>query len=126
MPLLITDFPNNIRARLEGAFGKTGQNELILLRVHYWSQTGWKFLDNASDITGNNLTVYQRDQRTNPDATVEEDIVVITPRDYLESRKTQGLDIRITGTKGYLIVKVPADYVVGFLEKYDSALKRVK
>lgn len=119
-------FPNITRFWLRGGFDKTGGTEFIQLYVYHWSQTGWNFFSQASDITGTPLNLRQLDREVNTNATVEEQVAIDLPRDFLESRKTQGLNIRLLGSKGSLVVEVPSAYIIGFLEKYDTALKGFK
>jgi membrane-associated protease RseP (regulator of RpoE activity) len=122
MNLDLGGFPNITKTWMRGGFDKSGKNEYIQLYVYHWSQTGWKFLSEASDITGTRLIVHRLDREVNYDAAVEEHIAIDLPRDFLESRKTQGLNIRVLGSKGSLIVEVPGSYIVGFLERFDSAV----
>jgi len=119
-------FPNITRFWMRAGFDKSGGNEFIQLYVYHWSQTGWNFFNQANDISGTPLRVRQLGREVNSNATVEEQVAIDLPRDFLENRKTKGLNIRLLGSKGSLIVEVPSSYIVGFLEKYDSALKGFK
>lgn len=119
-------FPNITKIRMRGGFDKSGGNEFIQLYVFHWSQTGWKFFNQASDISGTPLNVRPLGREVRSNATVEERIAIDLPRDFLESRKNQGLNIRLLGSRGSLILEIPSAYIIGFLEKYDSALKGFK
>jgi len=126
MKLDLGGFPNITKVYMRGGFDKTGTNEFIQLYVFHWSQTGWNFFDRASDISGTPLDVHQLARQVKSGRVVEEHIAIDLPRDFLENRKNQGLNIRVTGVNGYLIVVIPSPYIIGFLEKYDSALKGFK
>ena len=126
MQLDTGSFPNITKIRMRGGFDKSGGNEFIQLYVFHWSQTGWKFFNQASDISGTSLNVRPLSRDVNSNATVEEHIAIDLPRDFLESRKNQGLNIRLLGNRGKLIIEIPSAYIIGFLEKYDSALKGFK
>jgi hypothetical protein len=126
MHLNLGGFPNITKIWMRGGFDRSGGNEFIQLYVFHWSQTGWNFFNQASDISGMPLNVRQLSRDVNSNATVEEHIAIDLPRDFLESRKNQGLNIRLLGSRGSLIVEVPSLYIMGFLEKYDSALKGFK
>ena len=126
MQIDLGGFPNITKVRMRGGFDKSGGNEFIQLYVFHWSQTGWNFFSQASDISGTSLNVRPLNRDVNFNATVEEHIAIDLPRDFIESRKNQGLNIRLLGRKGSLIIEVPSAYILGFLEKYDSALTGFK
>jgi hypothetical protein len=126
MKLDLGGFPNITKVYMRGGFDKTGTNEFIQLYVFHWSQTGWNFFDQASDISGTPLDVHQLGRQVKSGTVVEEHVAIDLPRDFLESRKNQGLNIRLLGSKGYLIVEIPSPYLTGFLEKYDSAINGFK
>lgn len=126
MKLDLGGFPNITRVHMRGGFNKSGDNEFVQLYVFYWSQTGWKFFNQASDISGTPLNVHQLARNINSSTSIEEHIAIDLPREFLENRKTQGLNIRILGSKGSLIVEIPSSYLIGFLEKYDSAINGFK
>jgi hypothetical protein len=126
MKLNMGGFPNITRIWMRGGFDKIGDNEFIQLYVFHWSQTGWKFLSQASDISGTPLLVRQLGRDVGSGGIVEEHIAIDLPRDFLENRKTQGLNIKVLGSRGSLIIEVPSAYIIGFLEKYDSTIKGFK
>jgi hypothetical protein len=117
-------FPNITRFWMRGGFDKSGSNEFIQLYVHHWSQTGWNFFNSASDITGTPLNVHQLAREVESGANVREEIAIDLPRNFLESRKAQGLNIKIQGNRGDMIIEIPPAYITGYLEKYDSEMEK--
>lgn len=115
-----SEFPNNISYRLRSISNKEGGN-IIQLYVEFWSQIGWYFLNSANDIDGIALPVIQIDREVNR-GSVEETIGVALSRDYLALHKNNGLDIKIFGQRGTIVIKVPAPYINGFLMRYDQTL----
>jgi membrane-associated protease RseP (regulator of RpoE activity) len=116
-----TDFPNILSYRLRAGIQKDAQS-FVQLYVTYWSQSGWYFLSSANDIDGIALPVIQIDREVQTNATVEETVAVSLSRSHLDSHKSSGLNIRLTGQRGSVIVKVPPAYIVGFLAKFDTVL----
>jgi hypothetical protein len=124
-PLLIQKGDSRTQVWLKGSFDKFGANEILWMHVFFRNKT-WFFLDSAKDIGGTQLTVNQLRRQVEHGDIVEE-VAVNFSRDFLEARKMPGLDIRVSGSKGYsIIVKVPSAYVIGFLERYNSAVEEVR
>ena len=107
--------------RLRGGFEKTGANEFFQLYVYHWSQSDWKFLHSASDVSGQAFYLRQLDRQVDSSANVIEEVAVDLPRGYLERHLSSGLNMRILGQRGSIIVTLPPDYIKGFLEKYGNA-----
>jgi len=105
---------------MRGTFNKNGTDRLIQL---YVQRLGDEFniqqYSSASDNTGVPLQVHRIkvDLSRQLISRVSEDQVAIDlPRDFLDARKDQGLDIRLIGYNNVsLIVKVPAAYIAEFL-----------
>jgi len=116
-----SDFPNSISYDLRAGIPTRGQS-FLQLYVRYWSQLGWYFLSSASDVEGTVLPLVQIDRNVDQSANVEEIVGVTLSRDYLENHKSSGLNIRIAGQRGSVVVKVPGAYVAGFLARFDDAL----
>jgi hypothetical protein len=74
----------------------------------------------ASDIDAIVLPVLQINSQTADKAPAAENVAVTLSRPYLDSHKTTGLNIRLTGNRGSLIVEVPGPYIEGFLAKLDE------
>jgi hypothetical protein len=115
-------FPNITKVWMRGGFDKEGRTAFVQLYVLHWSQTGWKFLRSANDVTGTPLNVRQLDREVQRGGNVEEHVAIDLPRAFLEERKVSGLNIRVDGSKGSLIVEVSGVYVAGFLAKFDEAI----
>jgi hypothetical protein len=116
------DFPNITKLWLRGGFDKNRQNEFFQLYIYHWSQTGWLFLNSASDIDATVLPVHvlSQDLAVTGGGTVEEHVAIDLTRDYLLTHQTNGLNIRIMGSKGSLVVTVNGMYIQGFLQKFDA------
>jgi hypothetical protein len=57
----------------------------------------------------------------------KEVVAVALSRDYLQQHSATGLDIQLKGfNNGSAVVKLPADYVSGYLAKYEAAIAQNK
>lgn len=113
------EFPNITKVWLTAGISQTPGGSYIKLFVWHWSQTGWKFLSSASDITATPLPLQPVDRSLGLSAgTVQEKVAIDVSEAYLQARAASGLNIHVAGQKGSLIVEVPAAYVQGFLERY--------
>ena len=86
----------------------------------------WSFFDSSTDSTGKNLDVIGISRDIISGNEVWEKVAIVLDRTYLESKKENGLNIRIDGQRGKMIVKVPSLYIIQFLEKYDQYSRQVK
>jgi hypothetical protein len=117
-------------AWFRGTFSKTGTDPGIELRVKFGGAgAGQLFPQSASDSTGTALTVRQVEHtvtRTTFGVTslAPEEIIAITmPRQFLDSRRSTGLDIQVRGVSGKVeIIKVAADAVSKYLSDFDAAV----
>jgi len=80
-----------------------------------YAAENWAFLNSAHDIDGRALNVSSAGRDVEPDATISEMISVELPPGYLEKHADMGLNIRIDGQKGEMLVVIPPPYVQGFL-----------
>ncbi|MEQ9823468.1 MAG: hypothetical protein ABQ298_03705 [Puniceicoccaceae bacterium] len=108
-------FPNITRAKLVATRDSAGTQ--YFLHVHHWSQTGWKFLENAADINGNRLEAFRLDTDVTYTGNVEETLSIPLTLEYLQERTLDGLNVKLWGQRGEVVVELPSPYVVGFLEK---------
>ena len=49
-----------------------------------------------------------------------EDVGVDITRAYLEAHRGSGLSLKVSGSGGEVVVRVPGGYVAGFLERFDD------
>lgn len=126
----VAGLPAPTRIHMEGAFDPTGRNEQIRLYVHHWRQGGPLDLQSAADITGTALNVIRIDSPENPVTApggyVEEDYVTLLAREFVESRKAKGLNIRLVGKGGDLIVQVPSRYLTQFMKSMDKTKAKLE
>lgn len=111
---------------LRGSLSKDAAEQNLQLYVRYWGQSGWYFFSSAHDITGKNLPVVQIDRNVETGANIEEVFAINLTYDYLVAMKNVGLNIKISGSRGSLVLVVPPAYVTGFLKKFDEALILLK
>jgi hypothetical protein len=98
-----------------------GSLELVQL---YFSQTlgNWAFYSEAGDSDGVQLDLVEIDRTVLSAKTVNETVAVNMDHAYLISHKDTGLDIKISGKRGSVIVTVPSTYISGYL----AALEKIK
>lgn len=113
-------FPNITRYTLRAAVDKSGEIKFVQLYVHQWSQLGWYFLQSASDIEGVAHPVIVIDRQVESGANVSEHVGISLSREYLAARRHSGLNFRLNGKRGDIIIQVPAAYVDGFLQKLEG------
>jgi hypothetical protein len=107
------------------AFLHEGMDDVIYLAVNCGMES-WSFFDGATDFNGNELKVDIVSRNLISGDLVIERVAVNLSREYLESMKESGLNIRLEGKRGNQTVKVPSAYIIGFLEKYDQYSQQVK
>jgi len=115
----VVPFPNSGWAYLVAKLDPTQKITLLGLSVDLHSQTGWYFLSSAADIEGHQLQYVSTKRATEmlvTVGTVESGAVPLT-LDYLNTHASRGLNIRILGQNGNVIVKLPPPYVQGFLSR---------
>jgi hypothetical protein len=110
-------FPDILSYRLRGVVVDGGKDGSTQLYVTYWSQSGWRFFNAANDIDGRQLQVTRIAQDIESGGAVQETVGVETSVEYLRNHRATGLDIKVSGQKGAVVVKVPPQYIDGFLMK---------
>ena len=117
-PIPIVNFPNTATAQLVSLQGRSNEIDLVVKATFLNNVGGWRFLEQAFDSQGTQLTtkVVSRDA---DEYGVAETVAIEMPIEYLVAHSRSGLDIKIIGSRGDLLIKLPGSYVQGFL----SALK---
>lgn len=100
-------------ASLQAAEQKSGDTSTGML-IYYNSQS-WSFFTSALDLDQTAFPVTQLERAVQPDATVVERFLVNVPTDYLRKHTETGLNIKVYGSRGAIIVTLPGYYVQGFL-----------
>ena len=84
----------------------------------------WLFFDHAVDIDGHQMEFHQvsrnTSQHTKYGVGIIEDFAIDVTRDYLTAKAAAGLRIRVYGKSGDRTLVIPAFYIQGFLERYDT------
>lgn len=84
----------------------------------------WRFYDRAFDIDGTQLAFTSLERETDDcrySCGFYENMVVTVSRQYLDQRRTRGLNFKILGSKGgERIVVIPPGYLAGFLDATQS------
>jgi len=83
----------------------------------------WRFYDKAHDRNGDlmNFVSLDRRTRTTNSAVKTIEIFVIDLDDaYMNRARTEGLDFKVTGTRGAKIFALPPHYVQGFMSVVDA------
>ncbi|MCP5340413.1 MAG: hypothetical protein H7A16_09605 [Sinobacteraceae bacterium] len=85
----------------------------------YYEDYGWRDYNNAYDIDGNPLVTKRIEHDilrcSRRKCSYSETIGMTVPLEYLEKRRTRGLEIKVYGKAGTEVVKLPATYVDAFL-----------
>lgn len=95
--------------------GRTRTNQLYVM----YERSHWAFLDRAADSEGRTLKTLVID-RSAFGYTIFEDVAVELTDEYLENAARDGLDIQLSGKAGSTVVKLPAHYVRGFLDRVEE------
>jgi hypothetical protein len=93
--------------------------ESITLRVVYTDFNGWAFLAVAHDSDGGVLPVKVVSRDVESGSRVKEEISVDLARGYLVSHLETGLNIRVDGKDGQIVVKLPPKYVAAFMKQLE-------
>lgn len=112
-------------ALFRAGLSKSGDLAYCQLYVHHASIDGWKNLDAAFDIEANKLPA-QRISSTVVGGWECEDVAVDLTRNYLGAHRENGLNIKLKGTRGELIVIVPSLFVRGFLSGLEDEIAAAK
>ena len=91
---------------------------LVLFAKHL----NWVFLDSASDRNGNTFQVVKMDSQADS-GWCEESVTVMLTKFDLEEAALVGLDIKVIGKRGDVVVVLPASYVSGFLAKANEEIQ---
>jgi hypothetical protein len=73
-------------------------------------------LDTAIDRNGSTFQVVEADRQVER-GWCEESVMVMLAKAYLEKAASAGLDIKVIGKRGSVVVILPADYISEFMEK---------
>jgi hypothetical protein len=119
-------------AWFRGTFDTAGRDPVIQLLIKMEGKgAGLMWATSARDATGATLEISRVEQRMQ--ATVlgstmlapREIVAITTPREFLEQRKTTGLDIQLMGVNGQAsVIKVPADAIPRYLADFDAAVAK--
>jgi hypothetical protein len=112
-------------ALLMGNVTDAGQ-ESMSLRVVYTDPNGWAFLSVTHDSEGVVLPLDVISHEVESGSRISEEISIRLPRGYLASHVKTGLNIRVDGKKGQIFVKLPANYVEGFVKQLEVAEANVR
>lgn len=98
---------------------KTGFNEIRHQIYVQASFPEWAFLNSAFDLNGNQLPFVPVSKDVGScsryGCTVYEHIALPVSQAYLESNMHTGINIKLFGKSGSAEVKVPANYIIGYL-----------
>jgi hypothetical protein len=85
----------------------------------------WIFLKRVVDIDGRHdfKVDTKRQVARHGGRSVWESVSFTVDRQYFEDHLTSGFEFKIYGDRGYRILKIPAYYVQGFLQKVDEVQK---
>ena len=124
----------NSAVRLRGTFDDALKRRDIQLVVMTVGEAAHGFFVNsASDVTGTALkarrleSTFVRQTMFGPVVPPREVFAVELPRNYLDARRSAGLDIRLNSANNdSMIVKVPSSDLAGFLDQFDAAMANPK
>jgi hypothetical protein len=105
---------------------ETGHNSIFQIYVFH-ARSDWAFYSAAYDSNGTKLRFREIDRDVGGGsgrALVSETVGIDVTRDELESyAKAGGADIKLVGRRGSATFRVTPDYILGFLEGFDSRKK---
>jgi hypothetical protein len=113
-PIPIVDFPNTSTAQLVSLQGRSNEIDLVVQAIFLHNAGGWRFLEQAFDSQGTQLATKVVSQDSD-ESGVTETVAIAVPKEYLVAHSQSGLDIKIVGRRGDVLIKLPASYVQGFL-----------
>jgi hypothetical protein len=111
---MVLDFPNTATAYLVAFEGRRREVDLVVQCVFSNGAGGGRSLHQTFDSHGTELETKVVSQDQN-DYAVTESIAITLSRAYLVSHAQSGLDMKLIGDTGAVIIKIPAAYVQGFL-----------
>lgn len=112
-------------AVLMGNVTDAGQ-ESMSLRVVYTNFNGWVFLAVAHDSDGTALPLDVINREVESGSRISEEISIRLSRPYLASHVESGLNIRVDGKKGQILIKLPARYLAAFVQQLELAEANVR
>ena len=84
---------------------------------------GWLFLDTAYDIQGNRLDLKVLDRKVLSGGVVREVVGIKLADPYMAQAVVNGMNIKVIGKRGQIIVKLSGGYVFGYLQKVGTYMK---
>jgi len=94
--------------------------QLILITVN----KNWQFLDTAYDIQGNKLDLIVIDRKVLRGTGSVQEIVGIKLTDpYMAQAVINGINIKVIGKRGNVIIKLSGGYVFGYLQRVGTYMK---
>jgi hypothetical protein len=105
---------DGMRVSLQARFVADQKTKETLLVVMY-HDNGWLFLEDAFDSQGKHLATHVSKREVFVEDVVDEQVSITMPPNYLKTHANSGLDIRVDGKSSYVGVKLPPEYVQGFL-----------
>lgn len=113
----ISTSSHNVFLRAVRVDGETDTGKIIAYVMVRTSE--WKFLDSAYTIDGKEWPTIVLDRDVNYcsqyGCSLAEHVVVRLPREYLATRITEGVQLKLSGKRGEEIVYIPGNYVRTFL-----------
>lgn len=86
----------------------------------------WRFYNSAYDLKGKKLNFVQIDHEVTSGAMTKEDFAISLTKDYLTENTQTGLNIKIYGKRGDVVLSLPPHYIQGFLRKVEAYTTRPK
>lgn len=105
--------PSSMAVHLAGNVTDGGKEGMWLSGAY--SGADWKFFGSAQDVDGNVLPLTVDDRRVLGAGRIVENFSITVTRPYLESHRDSGINLRVNGKYGAVIVKLPGDYVAAFM-----------
>jgi len=92
--------------------------------MYFIDASDWYFINSAADIDGNQLAVIQGGRDVDVSASIHENFGVEMTPEYLRSHRSTGMNIKLMGSRGEKIIKVPPEAVSTFDDVYERELAK--
>jgi len=120
LQLDLGDFPNITKYQLRGGFDEHGDREFFQLYLDHWDQFGWRFLDSTFDTDGHALSTTILSRTVKADAAVDEIVAIDLSRQYVVDHLEKGINVKLFGQSGSVVIVLQPIYVQGFLRAFDD------
>ena len=100
----------------------TGKEINYGMRIETYSGRDWFFFERAVDSDGTPVILSVSDRQVGYGGSTYEYLTLVFEGEYLREHAGRGLDIKVMGQRGQMIVRVTPEVLTGFLERVKQQL----